>query len=255
VGEGPGVGVARLGVALGPGVALGLGALGDDEPPPHAVRANPIRNRKTRRFILPSAFRFRVERVGIIPRAEAVKRDMRRLPQDAFPPAIETPRLRLHRPERDEQGLLARLIFEAETTSGGLFSVEQARLFGSFSIEHWERYGFGFLVVEAVERTEPEPIGHAGFKYVGTWPGHWGDNFERIELGYAFVPAARGRGYATEAGRALLRAAFAAFDVATILGRCRHENTKSAEVLLRCGMTELEPDERDRRFEIERGAC
>jgi hypothetical protein len=94
---------------------------------------------------------------------------MRQLPQDAFPPTIGTPRLRLRRPERDEQGLLARLIFEAETTSGGLFSAEQARLFGSFSIEHWERYGFGFLVVEAVERTEePEPIGHAGFKYVGS---------------------------------------------------------------------------------------
>ena len=64
------------------------------------------------------------------------------------------------------------------------------------------------------------------------------------------VPSARGRGYVTEAALALLTAAFAVFDVASIYAKCSHDNLKSAAVLVRCGMKELESTETSRRFEI-----
>lgn len=87
-------------------------------------------------------------------------------------------------------------------------------------------------------------------KYVDAWPTHWPANYDAIELGYSVVPSARGRGYVTEAALALLTAAFAAFDVASICAKCSHDNPKSAAVLVRCGMKELESTETSRRFEI-----
>ena len=175
------------------------------------------------------------------------------LPRDAFPHAVATPRLRLRKPERGDDGLLAGLIFEAYASRPDPLSQDRAVEFGSFAIEHWERYGFGFLVLEIAETTgSPLAIGHAGFKYADTWPGHWGEDLEAVELGYAIVPSARGCGYATEAARAVLSAAFAAFGVPRIGARCSHENPKSADVLVRCGMREIEPTERQRRFELAR---
>ena|SRR5271165_6999011 len=175
-------------------------------------------------------------------------------PRDAFPHLIETARLRLHKPERRQQSTYAQ--FAAVTLSPAEPPSEvKGEAFAAFMIEHWDRYGFGFLVAEVVENPGPPvTIGHAGFKYVDAWPDHWPENYEAIELGYALVPAARGRGYATEAARAVLLAAFAAFDVASIRARCNVENVKSAAVLLRCGMTELEATDTRRRFEIARPA-
>jgi RimJ/RimL family protein N-acetyltransferase len=120
-------------------------------------------------------------------------------------------------------------------------------------IGHWDRYGFGFLVIDVVGSSgNPMTIGHAGFKYVDAWPNHWAESYDAIELGYSVIPQARGHGYVTEAARTLLNAAFAVFDVPSIRAKCRHDNPKSAGVLLRCGMKELEPAERGRRFEVAR---
>jgi RimJ/RimL family protein N-acetyltransferase len=120
-------------------------------------------------------------------------------------------------------------------------------------MEHWARYGFGFLMVDLSENAQsPVTIGHAGLKYAGTYPGHWDERAEGIELAYSLLPSARGSGYMTEAARAALEAAFAAFDVPKISARCHHANTASAAVLRRCGMTEIEPSEKYRRFELAR---
>jgi RimJ/RimL family protein N-acetyltransferase len=120
---------------------------------------------------------------------------------------------------------------------------------------HWERYGFGFLVMSVLDASgEATPIGHAGFKYVDAWPDHWPTNYDAIELGYSQVPSARGHGYATEGAGAALTAAFTAFDVSGISAKCRDDNPKSAAVLLRCGMREVESTGDMRRFRIERSA-
>jgi RimJ/RimL family protein N-acetyltransferase len=175
------------------------------------------------------------------------------LPHDVFPRRIETARLHLRKPERHRAALYARRAREAYATRGQPLSCDQARAFGAFMIEHWDRYGFGFLVIDVIHGfRRPASIGHAGFKYVDAWPTHWPANYDAIELGYSVVPSARGRGYVTEAARAVLTAAFAVFDVASICAKCSHDNPKSAAVLLRCGMKELESTETSRRFEIVR---
>jgi RimJ/RimL family protein N-acetyltransferase len=56
------------------------------------------------------------------------------------------------------------------------------------------------------------------------------------ELGYVFNPDHRGRGYATEAGAALLRLGFDDLGLHRIVGRIDARNTASARVLERLGM-------------------
>jgi RimJ/RimL family protein N-acetyltransferase len=173
------------------------------------------------------------------------------LPRDVFPRRIETARLRLRTPEEGEVTLYARRAQEAYATRPEPLSDEQAFAFAAFMLEHWGRYGFGFLVIDIVgDGGRPVSIGHAGFKYVDAWPKHWPESYDAIELGYSVVPSARGRGYVTEAARALLSAAFAAFDVPSIHAKCNHDNPKSAALLLRCGMKEIEATDNARRFVI-----
>jgi len=175
------------------------------------------------------------------------------LPPDAFPTLIETARLRLRKPRSDEEPLFVRLMFEAYATRIEPLTREQARAFGAFMYEHWDLHGFGFLAIDV--RAHPagsETIGHAGLKYVDAWPGHRSERQDAIELGFSIAPSARGFGYVTEAGRAILAAAFEAFDVPLIHARCNADNPKSAAALLRCGFAELEPADKSRRFEIER---
>jgi RimJ/RimL family protein N-acetyltransferase len=56
------------------------------------------------------------------------------------------------------------------------------------------------------------------------------------EVGYIFNPAHAGRGYATEAARALLRLGFEDLGLHRIIGRLDARNTASARVLERLGM-------------------
>ncbi|MGP6191095.1 MAG: GNAT family N-acetyltransferase [Vulcanimicrobiaceae bacterium] len=167
---------------------------------------------------------------------------------------METARLCLRVPRAGDEGLCARMLTEAQSTRPEPLPERLANSFGTFMVEHWRRYGFGFFILDVKDESLPEPAGHLGFKYIGADPLHWPQSYEAIELGYALVPKARGRGYATEAGRAALAAAFAAFDVPSIRGRCGLDNAASAAVLLRCGMTELPSDDKRRRFEIWRPA-
>lgn len=170
-----------------------------------------------------------------------------------FPRLIQTERLRLRRPEPHEEALCARLAADAYRARPEPPSDERARLFAAFQIEHWVRYGFGFMLADVVtDAGPPQTVGHTGLKYVDAWPGHWAETAGAIELGFSLIPAARGHGYVTEAARAVLAEAFAAFDIPTIRARCNINNEKSAAVLLRCDMTELEATDNFRQFELAR---
>ncbi|MGO1080949.1 GNAT family N-acetyltransferase [Inquilinus sp. CA228] len=58
----------------------------------------------------------------------------------------------------------------------------------------------------------------------------------QAEVGYIFAPEAAGRGYATEAARAVLALGFGRFDFHRIFARCDALNTGSVNVLKRLGM-------------------
>jgi RimJ/RimL family protein N-acetyltransferase len=85
-------------------------------------------------------------------------------------------------------------------------------------------------VMLAVELTSTgEVIGHVSLT-VGP-PEH-----RQGEAGFIFHPDHQGRGYATEAARALLALAFEVFELHRVCGRLEPRNAASARVLERLGM-------------------
>lgn len=92
--------------------------------------------------------------------------------------------------------------------------------------------GFAFWAV--VERATGEVVGDAGF---GVF-----EPLGELELGYTLARAAWGKGLATEAARACVRAAFEHLDVARIVAVVDRDNAASLRVaerldMRRCGET------------------
>jgi RimJ/RimL family protein N-acetyltransferase len=58
----------------------------------------------------------------------------------------------------------------------------------------------------------------------------------RAEIGFAMNPTHAGRGYATEAGNALLRLAFQHYGFHRVIGVCNGRNTASMQLMERLGM-------------------
>ncbi|WP_243866491.1 GNAT family N-acetyltransferase [Actinophytocola oryzae] len=56
------------------------------------------------------------------------------------------------------------------------------------------------------------------------------------EIGYVLHPEHQGRGYATEAGREMVRLGFTEMNMHRIIGRCSARNVSSANLLRRLGM-------------------
>ncbi len=93
----------------------------------------------------------------------------------------------------------------------------------------WSEHGFGLLAI--TERETGRLVGEAGLQYLEEGPD--------IELGYTLGRAAWGRGYATEAARAILRWGFAGLRLHRIVAVADPANAASLRVLEKLGMTEL----------------
>ena len=91
----------------------------------------------------------------------------------------------------------------------------------------WSAHGFGLLAI--VERDTGRLVGEAGLQHLEAGPD--------IELGYTLARAAWGRGYATEAARAVLRWGFAGLRLHRIVAVADPANTASLHVLEKLGMT------------------
>jgi [ribosomal protein S5]-alanine N-acetyltransferase len=109
---------------------------------------------------------------------------------------------------------------------GGAHTLERTRQGIASYIDHQERVGYSFWAVE--ERASGTVIGEAGlYPLNGTGPD--------VELGYAFGSPWWGRGYATEAGGAILQAAFATLGMPRIVAVAKRENVDSRHVLEKLG--------------------
>jgi len=76
-----------------------------------------------------------------------------------------------------------------------------------------------------------------GGALVGDIALHWVSELHRCgEIGFTFNPEQQGRGYATEAARALLPFAFETMGWHRLIGRTEARNTASARVLEKLGM-------------------
>ena len=94
---------------------------------------------------------------------------------------------------------------------------------------HWADHGFGLLAI--VERASGRVVGEAGLQFLEGGPD--------VELGYTLSHAAWGRGYATEAARAVLRWAFAGLRLERVVAVADPANAASLHVLDKLGMRRL----------------
>jgi RimJ/RimL family protein N-acetyltransferase len=147
-------------------------------------------------------------------------------------PEIETTRLRLRPLTMADAGALHRCVYaDAEVMrylpGGEPQPLEKAqRTIESFLL-CWETHGWGGLGI--FERSGDVLCGECGLMFI---PGT-----EEIEVFYAFGRAYWGRGYATEAARALLRFGFETVGLDTISAVADPSNRASSHVMEKLGMT------------------
>ncbi len=96
---------------------------------------------------------------------------------------------------------------------------------------HWARHGFATLAV--TRRSDGAFLGMCGCKTLD-WPHTLPGN---VEVGWRFMPAAWGQGYATEAARAALRHGFQVSTLPMILSFTVAANKPSWSVMERLGLT------------------
>jgi RimJ/RimL family protein N-acetyltransferase len=96
----------------------------------------------------------------------------------------------------------------------------------------WRERGAGMFV--ALDRGDDRFVGRVGLRY---WP-----QFDETEIGWVLPRDDWGKGYATEAARAILDWAFASVDLAYITAMINPENAASLRVAGRLGMSELRRD-------------
>ena len=142
-----------------------------------------------------------------------------------------TDRLRLRRPTAEDAAFFVRLMNDADWLryigDRGVRSEQDAvgyienRLLDSF-----RRFGFGLWVVET--RAGDVPVGICGLLKR--------DTLKDVDLGFAFLPEARGQGYAVESGRFVLNLAADRYSLNRVVAITVPENEASARVLERLGM-------------------
>lgn len=140
-------------------------------------------------------------------------------------PHLETDRLRLRGWRESDFAPLA-AFYAADpgaTYVGGAMPPEDAwRRLATF-IGHWHLKGYGPFAVEE----------NATGRWCG-WCALWQPpEFPEIEMGYTLIAAVRGRGYATEAGRAVKQFAFATLRLPTLVSFIAADNVASQNVAKR----------------------
>jgi ribosomal-protein-alanine N-acetyltransferase len=104
---------------------------------------------------------------------------------------------------------------------------------------------FGVWVI--IERESATVIGDIGFT------GPPGAD-RTVEIGYSVTPDRRGRGYATEAARALVDWAFGQPQVGVVVAGCDMENVTSVHILERIGFVRTEETNGQLRWRLQRRA-
>ena len=90
----------------------------------------------------------------------------------------------------------------------------------------YQQHGFGLYAVE--RNGEQSPIGMCGLiRRAG---------LDDVDIGYAFLPAARGQGFALEAAQAVLEYGLNALGIPRIVAIANPDNAASTRVLERIGM-------------------
>ena len=141
-----------------------------------------------------------------------------------------TDRLVLHQYRLEDAPFALRLLNEPTFLrfigDKGVRTLEDARRYiEEEALESYRAHDFGPYVVE--RRTGGEPVGTCGLLRK-PW-------LDAPDLGYALLPEAAGRGYATETGRAVLNWALDALRLPRVVAVVQPDNAASIRVLEKLG--------------------
>jgi RimJ/RimL family protein N-acetyltransferase len=145
-------------------------------------------------------------------------------------PLIETPRLRLRRFTPDDAAFILALVndpaWRRHIGDKGVRNLDDARRYlADGPLASYQRFGFGLLRVELA--ATGEPIGMCGVLKRVTLPDP--------DVGFAFLPAFRGHGYAREALAAVLADARGRLGLPRVLAITSPDNARSITVLEKAG--------------------
>jgi RimJ/RimL family protein N-acetyltransferase len=118
---------------------------------------------------------------------------------------------------------------------GGTATREQSEHQSAAIAAHWDRFGFGLWALRLRDGGSDGAgpvIGFAGLAHPLWWPAESAN----VEVGWRLRRDAWGRGYASEAARAAVDAAFGPLGLAGVVSFIRAGNTRSRAVARRLGM-------------------
>jgi RimJ/RimL family protein N-acetyltransferase len=148
---------------------------------------------------------------------------------------LETERLRLEPWTPAYGGMLARLAALPEMMRfigrGQPWTAAEAEEHSARALAHWREHGFGWRA--AVEREAGRAVGMVVLELTAGVPEL--DDGEH-EIGWWLDPAAWGRGYASEAGRAIVDEAFGRVGAQSVVARIQLGNTASERVAAALGL-------------------
>jgi RimJ/RimL family protein N-acetyltransferase len=106
-------------------------------------------------------------------------------------------------------------------------SVEAARgILAARPLRDYALHGFGRMA--CIEKRSGRLIGFSGLKFL--------EELQEVDIGYRFLPAYWGKGYATESAHAIMRHGTEERGISRIIGLVQPENAASANVLLKLGL-------------------
>ena len=148
---------------------------------------------------------------------------------------LESARLRLRRLSRDDVDFILAVTNDKQwlTFIGdrGIHNNGQASQYITVASDSFAAKGYGLWLVEAIEAKGDQRIGLCGFirRPFLTCP----------DLGYAFLPRGRGKGYASEAVNLVLSWATSHTNERQVSAICRPDNLASLAVLQRAGFKRM----------------
>jgi RimJ/RimL family protein N-acetyltransferase len=144
-------------------------------------------------------------------------------------PTVETERLVLRAFRQDDLDAFAAANLDPDVVRyvGAGTPASRADSWRSMAsaLGHWELRGYGLWAAE--ERATGAFVGRMGLYNPEGWPG--------LEAGWMLAPSARGRGFATEGGRASLRHAFGEVGADRVISLIQPANRASVAVAERLG--------------------
>lgn len=149
---------------------------------------------------------------------------------------LTTARLLLRPFTQADAPMILRIASDPETTRYlyfwgriGFTPETDAERFLEFALSSWHKSPQQMWEYCVVNKATGEPMGEGSVEWVEYEKG-------TAELGWILLPEFRGRGYATEMGKELMRAAFEVMGAERVIAHCDARNAPSYRVMERLGM-------------------